>query len=406
MIATLKRLMNIPLLSIAGTITPAIAAAITAAIAAAVLLISAPVVLASKDGKETQGHIDIDNVGSDEEFAALFPDYVIRFTGLVDRDVEISFSDIIRDYGDRVDTRVIRGERTDGETVDIEYTGIALASIIEEMKLKAGAMNIIVYGSDNYSADLPLHNAQAGDVLIVWKKDGAYMVPSQDGVLKVVQQNGLTKKWVKNPVLFDFVAEYIDAVPLQDRPSRDDSTFVSQDQLFTLSILRTVEIDAREWELKVGGLVQNPVSYSYDDILGMPQESVYAVLETISNPPGGRSIGNAIWTGVPMKYILEQVSPESTVQEIVFKCADGYSTSITLEEAMQKGVQLCYRVNGETMLAKHGFPLRLVLPEKYGMKWAKWIEEIEFVDYDYRGYWERRGWSDYAGRDRPDQRYD
>jgi DMSO/TMAO reductase YedYZ molybdopterin-dependent catalytic subunit len=107
-----------------------------------------------------------------------------------------------------------------------------------------------------------------------------------------------------------------------------------------------------------------------------------------------------------MTYILEQVGPEPSVQEIVFKCADGYSTSITLEEALQEGVQLCYRINGETMLPRHGYPLRLVLPEKYGMKWAKWITEIEFVDYDYKGYWERRGWSDYAGRDRPDQRYD
>jgi DMSO/TMAO reductase YedYZ molybdopterin-dependent catalytic subunit len=107
-----------------------------------------------------------------------------------------------------------------------------------------------------------------------------------------------------------------------------------------------------------------------------------------------------------MRHILDLVGPEESVQEIVFKCADGYSTSITLEEAMQEGVQLCYRVNGETLLPKHGYPLRLVLPEKYGMKWAKWVTEIEFVDYDYKGYWERRGWSDYAGRDRPDQRYD
>ena len=379
---------------------------ITLLLTVLMLLMSASLSLASKNEDTGYKGIDIDKVKTDEEFASLFPDYTLRFTGLLERDEEIPFSAVVAEYGDLVETKTVRGLRTDGESVEIQYTGINLASLLEELGLKESAKNIIVYGSDKYSADLQLARVRAGEVLLVWKKEGSYMVPSQDGVLKIVQQNGLTKKWVKNPVLFDFVAEYIDAVPLQDRLSEHDATFVSQEQLFTLSIYTTQEIDVQDWDLQIGGLVRRPVTFTYEDILNMPQESVYAVLETISNPPGGRSIGNGIWTGVPLRYIIEQVGPEDSVQEIVFKCADGYSTSISIEEAQQAGVQLCYRINGETLLPKHGYPLRLVLPEKYGMKWAKWITEIEFVDYDYKGYWERRGWSDYAGRDRPDRRYD
>jgi DMSO/TMAO reductase YedYZ molybdopterin-dependent catalytic subunit len=90
----------------------------------------------------------------------------------------------------------------------------------------------------------------------------------------------------------------------------------------------------------------------------------------------------------------------------VFRCADGYSTSITVEEALEEGVMLALKMNGEKLQGEQGFPLRVVVPEKYGMKWAKWVTEMEFVDYDYRGFWEKRGWSDYAGRDRPDKRYD
>ncbi len=370
------------------------------------LFLTSSLALASKGEKELYNGIDIDKIKSDEEFAALFPDYTLRFTGLVEEEVEITFSEIIGNYSDRVETRTVKGVRTDNETIEIQYTGINLNDFMEGLELKAEAKNVVVYGSDKYSADLPIDSLQAGEVFLVWKKDGAYMVPSQDGVLKIVQQGGLTKKWVKNPVLFDFVAEFIDAVPLKDRLSEDEIDFVSQEQLFTLSIYSTQKIDVDEWNLQISGMVKDRKTYTYEEILDMPQETVYAVLETISNPPGGRSIGNAIWTGVPMSYVLEQVRPESSVQEIVFKCADGYSTSITLEEAQQEGVQLCYRVNGEILLPQHGYPLRLVLPEKYGMKWAKWITEIEFVDYDYKGYWERRGWSDYAGRDRPDQRYD
>ena len=370
------------------------------------LCLSVPPVFASKDEKNVYEGIDIDKIRSDKEFAALFPEYTLRFTGLVEEEREIAFSDIISNYSDRVVTRTMEGVRTDGETVEIEYTGISLAELIDESELKSEVKNILVYGSDKYSAHIPIETMRTGDLFLVWKKEGAYMVPTQDGLLKIVQNGGLTKKWVKNPVLFDFIAEFIDAVPLKDRLSEDEIDFVSQERLFTLSIFNTQKIDTGEWSLPITGLVKNPKTYTYDDILAMPQETVYAVLETISNPPGGRSIGNAIWTGVPMEYILEQVEPESSVREIVFKCADGYSTSITLEEALQEGVQLCYRVNGETLLPQHGYPVRLVLPEKYGMKWAKWITEIEFVDYDYKGYWERRGWSDYAGRDRPDQRYD
>ena len=55
---------------------------------------------------------------------------------------------------------------------------------------------------------------------------------------------------------------------------------------------------------------------------------------------------------------------------------------------------------------EHGYPLRLVVPGKYGMKWPKWINKIELTDIDYKGYWESQGWSDYAGRDRHDQRFD
>ncbi|RLE09370.1 hypothetical protein DRJ04_09955 [Candidatus Aerophobetes bacterium] len=54
----------------------------------------------------------------------------------------------------------------------------------------------------------------------------------------------------------------------------------------------------------------------------------------------------------------------------------------------------------------YGYPLRLVVPKKYGMKWPKWIKEIEGVDFGYKGYGEKRGWSGYAGRDRPDKRFD
>jgi DMSO/TMAO reductase YedYZ molybdopterin-dependent catalytic subunit len=371
-----------------------------------VLGIALPFAWASKDGSKGYKGVDIDKIKNDEQFADLYAEYRIRFRGLIEEEREVTLKDIVTQYKKYIETRTFEGMRSDGETIELSYTGINLAVLLQDDHLRAGAKNLVVYGSDKYSAALPLESVNIDEVYLVWKKEGRYMVPSQDGIVKVVQNGGETRKWVKNPVLFDFVSLFRDTVPLEDRLSPDGIDFLDQEQLFTLSILGTQKIDAETWQLEISGLVENPATYTYDDLLNMPQETVYAVLETISNPPGGRLIGNAVWTGVPLSYVLDQVRPQPSVLEVVFKCADGYSTSITLAEAKEAGVLLCYRVNGETLLPQHGFPVRLVVPGKYGMKWPKWITAVEFVDYDYKGYWERRGWSDYAGRDRPDQRYD
>lgn len=257
-----------------------------------------------------------------------------------------------------------------------------------------------------YAANFKIEELTGGDVYIVWKRDGQYLNPTADGVLKIVVDGGSTYKWVKNPVLFDFIAQFDDQVLLTDRLEADAIDFISEQNFFTLYISYISVVDINQWNLEVKGLVQNPMILEYDDILDMPQVSVFATLETISNPQGGNLIGNAIWTGVPFDYILNQAVVEDNVMEVVFYCEDGYSTSITIEEALKEGVILAYRMNGMTLAAEHGYPVRMVVPDKYGMKWPKWINKIELVDYDYKGYWEQRGWSDYAGRDRPDRRFD
>ncbi len=352
--------------------------------------------------------INLDEIESDLEFAGVLPEYLMTFTGLVEEDLEITFYDIIDIYGDtdKIETFNAAGMRTDGELVEAEFTGIKLGHIMEGLGIKDDAKNIIVYATDFFAADFKVEEVQKGEVYIVWKKSGQYLNPSADGILKIVQDGSPTYKWVKNPVIFDFISDFDDKVPLVDRLEVDGLDFISEQRFFTLSLGMIPDIDIDGWALEISGLIDDPVSLSYDDILEMPQESVFATLETISNPPGGRSIGNAVWTGVPFGLILEQAGIDDSVLEAAFFCEDGYSTSLTIDEIREEGVMLAYRMNGKPLTAEHGYPIRMVVPEKYGMKWPKWINKIEFVDYDYRGFWEQRGWSDYAGRDRPGERYD
>jgi len=349
--------------------------------------------------------IDISQIGNDSEFASALPEYRILFNGLVKEEVELNLVQIIEKYLYLAETRIVHGVRSDGEQVDIEYTGLDLRYLLEDIEILDQAQNIIVYGTDLYAANFTLEELKQ-DMMLVWKKEGQYMVPSQDGVLKIVQHNGPTFKWVKNPVLFNIIPELQEMADESGQLDPGILEFASEQTMFVLTIGMVPQIDSNDWSLAIEGLVEKEMSLDYGQLKNMPQESVYATLETISNPQGGPLIGNAVWSGVPLAYIMDMVQYSPQTQEVVFYCTDGYSTSITLEEALQPGVMLAYAMNGRDLSAEHGFPVRAVVPSKYGMKWAKWIERIEFVDYDYKGYWESRGWSDYAGRDTPEQRFE
>jgi len=350
--------------------------------------------------------INIDEIKEDKDFAQTIPEYQILFTGLLEEELDTTFYDIIDRYEDDVETFDATGVRSDGEVVELEFTGIRLDYILNDLKLKSGVENVVVYATDLFAADFGIEVIKEGNVYLIWKKEGQYLNPTADGILKIVMNNGPTYKWVKNPVLFDFIAQLDDLVPLVDRLELDAIDFVSEQNFFILDLGYVPEIDINQWELEIGGLVENPLVLSYSDILNMPQSSVFATLESISNPQGGSMIGNAVWTGVSFDYIMEYAVPDKDALEVVFYCEDGYSTSLTMEEVLVEGVILAYKMNGKAFTPEHGYPVRMVVPEKYGMKWPKWVNTIELVDYDYKGYWEQRGWSDYAGRDRPDERYD
>ena len=350
--------------------------------------------------------INIDKISNDLELARTLPEYRMLFSGLVENELQMSFEELIIKYDGRFENIKATGVRSDGENVTMNFFGLKIKDIIKDIKLKPEAQNAIVYATDLYGANFPLAELNGDDLYIVWKKDGQYLSPSGDGVLKIVANNGATNKWVKNPVVFDFISGYKDRVEARDKLQDSSINFLTEQQMFTLSLGFTPEININTWELDIGGLAQYPYILKYDEILNMPQVSVFATLETISNPIGGPSIGNAVWTGVPLKVVLERAGIKENVIKVIFYCEDGYSTAIRIEEALKDDVILAYKMNGKSLASEHGYPLRVVVPGKYGMKWAKWINKIELTDQDYKGYWEVQGWSDYADRDRPDQRFD
>ena len=156
------------------------------------------------------------------------------------------------------------------------------------------------------------------------------------------------------------------------------------------------QVDVLRWNLEVGGLVENPFSLTYDEMKAMPSVERYATLACISNEVGGDLIGTALWRGVRLKDLLDKAVLKPDVVDIVLRAGDDYTDSIPLDRAIADGTLLVFEMNGEPLTPEHGFPVRLLVPGIYGMKNVKWLQRIEAVDSDIKGYWQRRGWDDRA----------
>jgi len=173
--------------------------------------------------------------------------------------------------------------------------------------------------------------------------------------------------------------------------------FTPNDEFYVVSKnILDPNVDSTSWKLRIGGLVQKPFELTLDEIKQLPPVEQDQTLECISNPVGGVLISNAKWKGIRLRDLLEQAQVREGVIDIKFTCADGYTESIPLEKAMEPTVLLAYEMNGEQLPSKHGSPLRLLVPNIFGMKNVKWVERIEAVNEDYKGYWQQQGWSDIA----------
>jgi len=160
------------------------------------------------------------------------------------------------------------------------------------------------------------------------------------------------------------------------------------EDFFVMDIGKQPDINITEWMLEVVGLVDNPLVLTYEDVLEFPSVTQVTHLYCM---PGYEGTGE--WTGVPLKYILEKAGYSESTVSVVIYAADEYSSSIDLETALKEDTILAYKMNGVVLPEEHGYPLRLVVPDKVGYKWVKWIVKNELVDYEYEGYWESMGYS-------------
>jgi DMSO/TMAO reductase YedYZ molybdopterin-dependent catalytic subunit len=153
------------------------------------------------------------------------------------------------------------------------------------------------------------------------------------------------------------------------------------------------ELNASAWHLEVNGLVDHPLTLRYADVLALPAEDFYQTLECISNEVGGPLLSNGWWTGVRLSEVLRRAGVQAAARQLHFTSADGYSENMALERALLPTTFLVYKLDGQPLPAKHGYPLRVLSAGTYGMKNPKWLTRIEAVATALPGFWEQQGWN-------------
>lgn len=160
------------------------------------------------------------------------------------------------------------------------------------------------------------------------------------------------------------------------------------------SIAGPQEVDEGTYRLEVGGLVSRPMTLTYAEVLGRPSHSKVVRLDCVE----GWSV-DILWEGVRVDELIDDAGPDTRADTVVFRAADGYSTSLPLAYIRDNGILMAHHMNGLVLPPERGFPFQLVAEERWGYKWIKWIERIELSDDpSYRGYWEQRGYSNTGDR--------
>lgn len=165
---------------------------------------------------------------------------------------------------------------------------------------------------------------------------------------------------------------------------------------------RPPNINGETYRLRVHGLVQTPLEISLPELLAdyEPVDS-FVTMSCISNRIAGDLISTTRWTGIPFHLLLDDWGLTDDATHLRLISADGFDEWVEIDLIRRDPrVMLCYAWDGKPLTARHGFPLRIHIPDLYGMKQPKWITEIEVTDSWGEGYWVARRW-DAAARVQP-----
>jgi DMSO/TMAO reductase YedYZ molybdopterin-dependent catalytic subunit len=150
--------------------------------------------------------------------------------------------------------------------------------------------------------------------------------------------------------------------------------------------------DPDKWRFEVYGLVDNPKSFTWEEFRALPSVTRISDFHCVT---GWTKFDNK-WEGVSFSSIKDISKPRPNAKFATIECLRGYTTSLPITSLIHQDVLFAYRLDDQELPSEHGGPLRLVVPQKYAYKSAKWVIKVKFTERQELGYWESRGYSNTA----------
>lgn len=162
----------------------------------------------------------------------------------------------------------------------------------------------------------------------------------------------------------------------------------------------TPRISRQEWRLSVFGACKSPLTLDWDGFMALEQVEDVSDFHCVTS----WSRFDIPWRGVRFMDLVALAEPHEDAEHVMCHGYDGYTTNIALVEALKPDVLLVHTADGQPLPVEHGGPVRVITPQLYAWKGAKWIKGIELMSEDRLGFWEERGYSSTA-RPWRDDRY-
>ena len=217
------------------------------------------------------------------------------------------------------------------------------------------------------------------------------------GVAKVVRRNAIASEpRALQPLPAPTTGATVDAATFD---SIDGITpyITPNDNFYRIDTALVVpKVDAQEWALTIDGMVDTPLSFTYEELVEQSTTVETVTIACVSNEVGGDLVGNAEWQGIPLSTVLEQAGVNAEATQIFSHSVDGFTAGMPTEVALDgRTALIATAMNGSPLPTRHGFPARLIVSGLYGYVSAtKWLSRLELTTWEAAdGYWIPRGWS-------------
>ena len=173
---------------------------------------------------------------------------------------------------------------------------------------------------------------------------------------------------------------------------------VPNDRFYQIdTALLTPIVDSATWQLRIHGMVDRETTLTWDELVAMPLFEQYVTIACVSNEVGGNLVGNAKWTGVRLREVLDLAGVQAGADQLVGRSVDGWTAGMPTSWVMDpaREAMIAVRMNDDPLPPRHGFPARLIVPGLYGYVSAtKWLAELELTTLEaFDAYWVPLGWA-------------